>query len=143
MQANRRRAAAICGAFLAALLAAGCGKEKETEVEISFLDRKTCVVFGERIEAAALHSRLGTAQDKSAFFDTMDFRIVMAPGMSEEDYAAIEKQVQGAIRALGAGNSVVVVRESALIVRILSSVWFWVLAVIAAGAGYLKKKKRA
>ena len=140
MQVSCRRAAAVHAALLVGLFAAGCGREKEKEIVIKFSDKDICVLFGKEIKAAELHVHLGKAQDKSAFFDTMNFKIVMAPGMSEKDYEAIEKDVRDTVRSLGAGNKVTVVRQSRMVVRILTSFWFWLMVVLAAAGGYLATK---
>jgi hypothetical protein len=140
MHVSGRRAAALHAAVLVGLLAAGCGGEKEAEVVIEFPNADTCVLSGEEIKAAELYARLADAQDRSAFFDTMDFRIVMAPGMSEEDYEAIEKEARGAVMSLGAGNKVTVVRQSRMVVRIFTSFWFWLVVVLAVAGGYLARK---
>jgi hypothetical protein len=140
MHVSGRRAAGVHAALLVALFAAGCGRGKETEVVIKFPDRDTCVLSGETIKAAELHTRLADAQDRSAFFDAMNFKIVMAPGMSEKDYEAIEKGARDTVASLGAGNKVTVVRQSPITVRVLTSFWFWLAVVLAAAGGYLAAK---
>ena len=140
MHVSGRRAAWVHAALLVGLFVVGCGGEKKNEVVIEFPDRDTCVLSGRKIMAAELHVHLGKAQDKSAFFDTMNFKIVMAPGMSEKDYEAIEKDVRDTVRSLGAGNKVTVVRQSRMVVRILTSFWFWLMVVLAAAGGYLATK---
>ena len=135
------RAAAACAGVLAVVFS-GLGEAKEKDVVIEFPSRERCVVFGEEIAAGALGARLAKAQEKSPAFDTMNFRIVMAAGMSQEDYDAIERETRDVIRSLGAGNKVVAERRAPLVVRVLTSLWFWVLTVVGVGAGVFLKKKR-
>jgi hypothetical protein len=144
MKANGYRGVAIHAALLAALLAGGCAKGREKEIVVEFPSRARCVVFGEEMEAAGLAGRLAKEQDKSAAFDMMEIRVVVASGMSEEDRAAVERDVRDVIRALGSGNKVTVERKTPFIAKLLRSVWFWVAVVAAAAGGFLAmKRKRA
>ncbi len=142
MQANRHCGVAIRAALLAALLAGGCAKGREREIVVEFSSRDRCVVFGEEIEAVGLAGRLAKEQDKSAAFDMMEIRAVVASGMSEEDRAAVERDVRDAIVALGSGNSITVERKVPFLGKLLRSVWFWVAIVVAAAGGFFAMKRK-
>ena len=144
MQTKVNRAAGVVATAALAALGAGCAsKGSHKEIVIRFLDRDRCVVFGEKMAAGELSARLRAEQDTSGVFDVMDFKIVMAPGLSEEDCEAVETRTASLIRQLGAGDEIAFVRESHVIVRVLCSFWFWVLVIAGAGAGYFVRKKKA
>ncbi len=155
MQANRHRGVAIqallcevaCyatrAALLAALFANGCAKGREREIVVEFPSRDRCVVFGEEMEVARLEGTLAEKQERFAAFDMLKIRVVLASGMSEEDRAAVEKDVRDLIRGLGSGNKITVERKTPFIAKLLRSVWFWVavVAVVAGGFFAMKRKK--
>ena len=142
MKTNGYRGVAIHAALLAALLAGSCAKRREREIVVEFPSRERCVVFGEEMEAAGLAGRLGKEQDKSAAFDMMEIRVVVASGMSEEDRAAVERDVRDVITALGSGNKITVERKTPFIAKLLRSVWFWVAVVAATAGGFLALKRK-
>ncbi len=142
MKVNGCRGVAIHAALLAALLAGGCAKGREREIVVEFPSRERCVAFGEEMEVARLMGRFAREQDRSAAFDMMKIRVVVASGMSEEDRAAVEKDIRDMIRGLGSGNMITVERKASFIAKLLTSAWFWVALVAVAVGGFLVKKRK-